>query len=129
MQLGACVGVSVLGPYDFVIGSGSSPVDKGVNDGEAQKCADCAQGEQFDIGQGKDGQQPGYHVKGGKNMNCSHHQRQEENQQDLSLNTTAYFLFRHTYLTHDFKAALIFKAFGNLFVVDDEHGGQQKEQA
>ena len=50
--------------------------------------------------------------------------QQEEKQQDLSLNAAAYFLFRHTYLAHDFKAALIFKAFGNLFVVDDEHGSQ-----
>lgn len=58
---------------------------------------------------------------------CRH--RQSKHQKDLPADRRADVLVTHPYLLHDMEAVLIFKAFGNLFVIHDQHNAYREEQS
>lgn len=56
-------------------------------------------------------------------------QRQEKYQQNLPPDGQGHLSGAHAYLLHDLVAPLVLIALGHLLIVNDEHGGQQEQQA
>lgn len=56
-------------------------------------------------------------------------QRQEKHQQNLPPDGQGHLSGAHAYLLHDLVAPLVLIALGHLLIVNDEHGGQQEQQA
>ena len=60
-------------------------------------------------------------------MDDCHRKRQEEYHQDLAAYRTFDLAFAHSYLLHDLIAFSVIKAFGNLFVINDQHRCHQEQ--
>ena len=115
--------------YNFIVKFGCCSINNTVKDRESQETADAAAGEQLDIEETQQREDPIEEREGKCRMDPGCYKRQEEYGQHLRIDGPAHFPVAHSYVLQDGESLLVFISFRDLFVVQDQHGSDDEQKS